>query len=427
MVSFGLTSRNKKENMHTAVVFPTGAMLAVLTMGSMANFTVAVVAPEAAPDIGVAATYIGVFTSIVYIFAMLSGTITGTFIFRYGAVRVCQFTMLAAAAGMVAIALASPLMAVVSAVLLGLAYGPFNPASAHVLNEVATARSRPLIFSIKQTGVPLGGGLAGAMVPLLVVVFGWQVATLTVGAIALTVMVLVQPLRRTFDADRKPNWPLRSASVIAPLRLVFADRKLRKFSIAGFAYSGCQVSVGAFFVVYLAQALTMSLVQAGLVFACVQAGGIFGRIFWGVIADRWLSTRMLLVALGLLIAICLVTTASFTTNWPLAVIMAVGFVLGASSFGWVGIYLSEIAKLAPEGKVGEATGGTQFIYFGGVVIVPPCFGALVNLTGSYMFAFLAIAALAIVNSFYLMGKSGKTVVSPAEGTVESAGKIDSPR
>ncbi|MFQ5995995.1 MAG: MFS transporter, partial [Acidiferrobacterales bacterium] len=394
---------------------------------SMSNFTVAVVAPEAAPDIGVAATYIGVFTSIVYIFAMLSGTVTGTFMFRYGAVRVCQFTMLAAAAGMVAIALASPFTAVVSAILLGLAYGPFNPASAHVLNKISTNRSRPIIFSIKQTGVPLGGGLAGLMVPLLTVMFGWQVAALTVGVVALVVMVLVQPLRPTFDADRKPNWPLRSASVIAPLRLVLGDRLLRKFSIAGFAYSGCQVSVGAFFVVYLAQALAMSLVQAGLVFACVQAGGIFGRILWGIIAERWLSTRMLLVGLGLLIAVCLVATASFTPGWPLAVIMAVGFVLGASSFGWVGIYLSEIAKLAPEGKVGEATGGTQFIYFGGVVVVPPCFGALVNLTGSYTFAFFVIAALAMVNSFYLMGASSEAIVSATEDKVESTGEIDSPR
>ncbi|MFQ6024473.1 MAG: MFS transporter, partial [Acidiferrobacterales bacterium] len=391
------------------------------------NFTVAVVAPEAAPDIGVAATYIGVFTSIVYIFAMLSGTVTGTFMFRYGAVRVCQFTMLAAAAGMVAIALASPFTAVVSAILLGLAYGTFNPASAHVLNKISTNRSRPIIFSIKQTGVPLGGGLAGLMVPLLTVMFGWQVAASTVGVVALVVMVLVQPLRSTFDADRKPNWSLRSASVIAPLRLVLGDRLLRKFSIAGFAYSGCQVSVGAFFVVYLAHALAMSLVQAGLVFAYVQTGGIFGRILWGIIADRWLSTRMLLVGLGLLIAVCLVATASFTPGWPLAVIMAVGFVLGASSFGWVGIYLSEIAKLAPEGKVGEATGGTQFIYFGGVVVVPPCFGALVNLTGSYTFAFFVIAALAMVNSFYLMGASSEAIVSATEDKVESTGEIDSPR
>ncbi len=388
--------------MRSTVVFPTAAMLAVLTMGSMANFTIAVIAPAAAPAIGVKATYIGVFTAIVYTFAMISGTLAGAFIFRYGAIRVCQFTMLAAAAGMAAIALSSPPAAILSAVLLGLAYGPFNPASGHVLAGISPPKWRALIFSVKQTGVPVGGALAGAVVPLLVVLLGWQGAALIVGAVALIVMVLVQSLRYTLDADRKPDWPLASASVLAPLKLVLSDRALRKFSIAGFAYSGCQVSVGAFFVVYLAQVLGMSLIQAGLVFAFVQAGGIFGRVFWGMIADRWVSARALLAGLGFAIAASLLMVARFDPDWALAPVMAVGFVLGASSFGWVGVYLSEITRLAPHGKIGEVTGGVQFVYFGGVVIVPPAFGAIVNLTQSYTVSFLIISALALITGFYLL-------------------------
>jgi hypothetical protein len=55
-------------------------MLAVLTVRSMANLGIGVMAPEAAPDIGVAATDIGVFTAIVYVFAMFAGTVSGAFI-----------------------------------------------------------------------------------------------------------------------------------------------------------------------------------------------------------------------------------------------------------------------------------------------------------------------------------------------------------
>jgi MFS family permease len=380
-------------------------MLAVLTMGSMANFTVAVIAPVAAPDIGVPATYIGLFTAIVYVIAMVSGTLPGVFISRYGAIRVCQFTMLMAALGMAAITLASPLFAVISAIFLGLAYGPFNPASAHVLVGVSTLRWRPLIFSVKQAGVPVGGALAGVVVPVLVLFYGWKGAALTVGAIALVVMILVQPLRRNFDADRKPNWPLSSASLVKPLRLVFSDSRIRKYLPAGFAFSGTQVSIGAFFVVYLAEAVGMSLVEAGVLFAFVQVGGIFGRVAWALIVQRWISTRALLAALGLLTAAGLIVMAAVTSAWPRPVIAALGFVLGTSSFGWVGIYLSKIATLAPEGKAGEATGGSQFVSFAGVVVVPPCFGAIVNLTQSYTAAFVGIAVLAMTAGFYLMRKT----------------------
>jgi MFS family permease len=388
--------------MRADVVFPTLAMLAVLTIGSMAQFAVAVVAPEAAPDIGVDATYIGVFTTIVYVFAMLSGATTGAFVGRYGAIRVCQFTMLTAAAAMSVFALATPVAAMVSAVLLGCAYGPFNPASAHVLAGVSTPQWRPLVFSIKQAGVPLGGMLAGLVVPLLAIRFRWEVGLLAVASVALVVMIMLQPSRRDFDADRKPGRLFASLSVLTPLRLVFGDRILRRFAITGFAYAGCQVSVGAFYVVYLVAALEMPLVKAGLMFAFLQFGAVFGRVFWGVVAERIVSTRTLLVCLGGLSAVCLGITAALTPAWPLAIVMVLGFVLGASSFGWVGIFLSEIAHLAPEGKASEATGGVQFVYFGGVVVVPPCFGAIINLTGSYTIAFLTIAGLATGAAIYLM-------------------------
>ncbi|MCH6583130.1 MAG: MFS transporter, partial [Proteobacteria bacterium] len=230
--------------MRADVVFPTVAMLAVLTIGSMAQFAVAVVAPEAAPDIGVDATYIGVFIAIVYVFAMLSGATTGVFVARYGAIRVCQFTMLTGAAAMSVFALATPVAAIVSAVLLGCAYGPFNPASAHVLAGVSTSQWRPLVFSIKQTGVPLGGTVTGLVVPLLAIRFGWEVGLLAVASAALVMMIMLQPLRRGFDAGRKLGRLFASLSVLTPLRLVFGDRTLRRFAITGFAYAGCQVSVG---------------------------------------------------------------------------------------------------------------------------------------------------------------------------------------
>lgn len=388
--------------MQAKIVFPTLAMLAVLTLGSMASFTVAVIAPAAAPDIGVPATYIGLFTAIMYVFSMASGAVTGAFIRRYGGIRVCQFTMFAAAASMAAFTMAVPLLALVSAVLLGFAYGPFNPASAHVLTGISTTRSRPLIFSVKQTGVPLGGMLAGAAVPTLVVVLGWRGAALTVGVAALAVAALVQPLRVGFDADRRPRWPLLGGTnIIEPARLAVMN-PLRRLSISGFAYSGCQVSVGAFFVVYLTQALELSLVRAGALFAFVQAGGIIGRVVWGFVADRWVSTRMLLVLLGWVTAVCVLITASLSAGAPQAFIAVLGFVLGTSSFGWVGVYLSEVARLAPEGRVAEATGGVQLVYFGGVVVIPPIFGMLVNATGSYVASFIAVAAIATASSLYLL-------------------------
>ena len=118
--------------------------------------------------------------------------------------------------------------------------------------------------------------------------------------------------------------------------------------------------------------------------------------------------------LGLLIAAGLVMMALITPEWPLVLVMAVAVILGACSLGWNGVNLSEIAARAPEGQISEATGGVQFVMFGGIVVVPPLFGALVNLMGNYTIAFLLLAALAITGSVSLMGSLPVAVHSERE-------------
>ena len=162
---------------------------------------------------------------------------------------------------------------------------------------------------------------------------------------------------------------------------------------------------------YLTEELRLHLIQAGVVFAFVQGGGVFGRVLWGLMADRWLTTRKLLASLGLLMTVCLLAVIAMTPSWPLITIIAVGIVLGASSFGWNGILLSEVARLAPDGKIGDATGGVQFAMFGGVVVAPPCFGAAVTLTHSYTPAFLGLVALSLAAGVYLL-QSRPTAAKP---------------
>ncbi|NIM26638.1 MAG: MFS transporter [Gammaproteobacteria bacterium] len=376
-------------------------MLTVLTTSSMAVTVVAVLAPEAAPAIGVDATRIGTYTAIVYVFATLSGAVTGPLVDRFGAIRVCQTTMALAALAMLCFAQASIAWALASAVVLGCAYGPFNPASAHVLWRLSTPRWRPLVFSIKQTGVPLGGALTGALIPAIVVWSDWQSGALTVGAVALVMMVLLQGLRAGIDADRGAPIQLDAGRLLEPVRLALMEPRLRGYTLTAFAYAGCQLSVMSFMVVFLTRAVDMSLVLAGSVFACLQAGGFAGRLVWGGVASRLGAPRAVLVAIGLVTATCLVVTPFMHSGWPLLAVIAVATVLGASSLGWNGVLLSEVATHAPEGLAVDATAGMQVVMFGGITVVPPLFGLLVMSTDSFTAAFISVAVLAVVGTVVL--------------------------
>jgi hypothetical protein len=74
-------------------------------------------------------------------------------------------------------------------------------------------------------------------------------------------------------------------------------------------------------------------------------------------------------------------------------VLAVCAVYGASAVGWNGVFLAEVARLAPEGRVAIITGGTQFYTFGGVLVGPPVFGATVSASGSYAVGFVLVAIL----------------------------------
>ncbi len=122
---------------------------------------------------------------------------------------------------------------------------------------------------------------------------------------------------------------------------------------------------------------------------------------WGALSGSVISARAVLAGLGVMMAACLGALALLTADWPPALLTILALALGVSSFGWNGVFLSEVASRAPEGAIGQATGAVQFVMFGGVVVVPPGFGALVALTDSYTTAFLAVAVVALGTGLFL--------------------------
>ena len=69
-------------------------MLAIQSFGTICSFSGAVVAVQAAVDLGVKSTSIGIYTAVIYVTGMLSGLIAGSFLARYGVIRTCQVALL---------------------------------------------------------------------------------------------------------------------------------------------------------------------------------------------------------------------------------------------------------------------------------------------------------------------------------------------
>lgn len=392
---------------------PLAVTLLIQAMVSMALLVLPVMAPVVAQALGVSTVYTGLYIAVVYAGAITASLAAGTAVARFGAIRVSQAGLVLCAAGLALCAVPSMLTIALGAFLIGLGYGPITPASSHLLALTTPAHRMSLVFSVKQTGVPLGGVLAGAVVPSLLLLTGWQGALLVAAAANLLCAVAAQPMRQALDADRNASLPLALGNLAQPVRLVLSHPALTMLAGCSFVFSSVQLSLTGYLVVYLHQTLAYGLVAAGLALSLSQLGGVAGRILWGWVADRWLGARsMLLLLAGGMIASTL-ATALLQPTMPVALVLGILVVFGASAIGWNGVYLAEVARQAPPGKASIATGGTLAFTFFGVVLGPPVFGGISGLFDSYRAGYTALAIPLVLCALALVRAQRRAAAQPA--------------
>lgn len=385
------TARTAAETRSAAMaVFATTA---VLTYAAMTALFPAAMAPAVAAALDIPAAAVGLQISLVYCGAMVSSLVGGALTRRTGACRASQIALVFLGGGAVLAAVPTVLTFAAASLLIGLGYGLTNPAASHLLARFAVPARRGLVFSIKQTGVPLGGVLAGALAPTLAVVVGWQMALVSLVLVAAVAGLMLQLRRVAWDHDRDRGAPWLG-SPLCDIRLVWANRALRYLSLAGLCFAAVQLSVAAFTVTLLVEDLRVSLVHAGFVMAAVQTAGVVGRVAWGWVADTLRSGVMALVLATLLTIAAAVLTSLIKPGWPLPLTASIFCVLGFSALGWNGVYLARVAHLAAPDSVASASGGSLFFTFSGVLLGPPAFAGLHLILESYTRGFAALAGVA---------------------------------
>ncbi|WP_396436462.1 MFS transporter [Limnohabitans sp.] len=375
--------------------------LVIQAMVAMALLSLPVVAPVVAQTLQVSPALVGLYVSVTYAGAMVATLMGGATVARMGAIRVSQWGLVLCALGLLLCAVPWLPSMVLGAVLIGLGYGPITPASSHLLARTTPKHQMSLVFSIKQTGVPLGSMLAGAVVPPLALLGNWQLSLVAVAVVCLLCAWVSQSLRAELDSDRQPDTRIRWGSLIEPIRLVLAHRSLLTMASCSFMFSMVQLSLTTYLVTFLHDDLSYGLVAAGLALSVTQLGGIGGRVVWGYVADRWLGARRMLLLLASMMALGALASAFLTTDTPQAVVIAILVAFGASAIGWNGVYLAEVARRAPPGMASMATGGTLAFTFLGVVVGPPMFGALSGLFGTYRAGFLGLMVMASISGTVL--------------------------
>jgi predicted MFS family arabinose efflux permease len=367
-----------------------------------------VIAPKLAAEIGVAPAMIGYQISLIYGTATIGSPLMSFAVARWGACRTSQVGLGCCRLGML-LALTSSIAALAAtSVLLGLSMTLMTPASAHLLFRFSPPENRNLIFSIKQTGVPMAWVIMALVAPGITLAFGWRWAVLFVLVIALAILLALQRVRASWDDDRKRGSRVR-ANPIAGLAALWRYPMLRWLAIASLTLSFVQLCLGTFVVTMLVEDAGYSLVTAGVMLSIVHGAGVGARVLWGWIADRTGDSLGLLKKLAVTMTVCCIVIAFLQPGWPTPLLAVFFVVFGASAVGWNGLFLAEVARCSPRGMVSVATSAAMTWNFGGILLGPAIFATVFKLTASYTLTYglLSIVAAMGVVCLMLCGAAGR--------------------
>jgi MFS family permease len=260
------------------------------------------------------------------------------------------------------------------------------------------AHRRNVVFSVKQTGVPLGGVLAATIMPALTVAAGWQLGLWMDAIATIGMALLLERWRARWDDDRRPSTPPLAANLFGAVAIIWQHPSLRLMACAGALIVASQVCLQNYTVPMFYEQFSLTLVEAGWILTIAQVGGVCGRPFWGWLADRRRDCLTVLAILSATLVAASIGIGTLALGWPPALIYVLFFVFGATASGWNGADLGEVARLAPAGRVSTATGGSLFFVNVGSVAAPVLFASVFTTTQSYStsFGLLTLTSIAAV-------------------------------
>ena len=370
------------------------AMTWLQALVALALFAPGAVAPTANLDV----SRLSIFSTAVFAVGVLTSFWAGGLITHIGSLRMASLCAAAVAASMAFAALGSSSALLAAGLCLGFAFGPETPASTALLGKLVTDERRALVFSMRQTGNQIGAVIGSLALPAIAIRLAPQWSYAAVGACAIGGIVVFEWLRPDYAGLTQAP---RQLGMRARLALATSDRRIAALAVASMPFSGMQLALNTYFVTLGARELGLSHLEAGAALACAQGGGLLGRLGWGFLAMRIGAPRLILVGLGLGMTLCAATFGFFGDVLGKAGQYALAAAFGLTASGWNGVFLAEVARLAPQDRIGETTGAVLTASYAGLLVTPVLI-AVVESFSDLAGAFVGLAILAFCGAAVLI-------------------------
>jgi len=354
-----------------------GVLTVAMTAGSLMQFTLGAIGPFVVQDLDVSVASMGLLTSAFFVVATVGSWVAGGLTDRMGSRRALLLVFVASAVSFTVFSLARSYVLLLIAVLLaGLALSFSNPATNEVIGERVGAERRGTIIGAKQSGVQLSALLAGAVVPAVASLVSWRLAVLAFAGLVLVALVValyvVPPVVAAPEAAG-----VRSGSV-------WKHPDVRWLVSYGFFTGAGYAAVTAYLPLYAVSAVSMPEIQAGLLLASIGAVGIVARLVWARHIDRSPVERtpafFAIIAMCSAAALGMVVAAEGLGAW---VLWPAAILFGTTTAAWNSLAMVAALRRKGDWSTARASGLVVSGYYGGLLVSPALFGALLGTGEDY--------------------------------------------
>jgi MFS family permease len=293
-------------------------------------------------------------------------------------------------------------------VAVGLLGGSVNGASGRAVMRWFAEGERGLAMSIRQTAVPLGGGVGALLLPLLAIHLGFAAVYAFLASLCALAALLAAAWVRDPEPVDPAEAPARSGAT-SPRATPLRDARVWRIVAGIGVLCAPQFALLSFGTVFLHDVGRAGLATTTATMVVVQVGAMAMRVWSGGWTDRRRNRPAYLLACARASAALFATLAGVALAAEAGVfgaaVLRVAMVATLAASGvcvsaWHGVAYTELATRAGAGQAGTALGMANTAVFGICFLTPPAIAHLVAWQG-WPLAWLAVAGCAWVAAPWL--------------------------
>ncbi|WP_244216127.1 MFS transporter [Pseudomonas reidholzensis] len=326
-------------------------------------------------------------------------------------------------------------------VLFGMAEGPISAAANKMVNSWFPKRQVATAVGFLSAGSPLGGAIAGPIVGLLAVAFGWRLSFVIIAAIGFVWLACwvylaadaPEKSKRVTEEEKNriAEWRREEQAslngVVAPQRSVWSYIRNPVILGTSFAFFASNYTLFFFlswFPSYLTKAHGLDIKSMAFATVIPWLVGFVGMSLGGVLSDfvlrktgsAVLARKLILVTFLGCSAMCVGLSGTVTTLTAAVALMSMSlFLLYTAGPSYWAVVLDNVDK----NNVGAVTGFLHLCGSTAGMIGPVVTGYIVQSTGKFDSAFLMAGCVSLTGAvvvFFLLRESrrGPAVSVPSE-------------